>query len=176
MRGAHQWKFFNLVISTYIALVTRTRAKIEATPLPQTMNLCTLIFCKARVSDTLCLVQWKGVGIEIVLSRVNGRLVILAFEESAIVAPVRSQWPRTDLRILALVNTLDVGGIQGGWYDSVFNPIDHDREIGLWERTVWLRGMGTAMSSSRDEEEVIPVPECGSAVIVRHVRVHNAAN
>jgi hypothetical protein len=107
---------------------------------------------------TLKLVQRKRIRVEVILPGVGGGLVVLAFQDSAIIAPVKPQQPRSSLCILALVDTLKVGSVQRCRYNSVLNPVDHHRQVDLWKRTVWLRGIGAAVICSRDGKEAILIP------------------
>jgi hypothetical protein len=50
--------------------------------------------------------------------------------------PARYRRRRVDLGILAFVDTLEKGKVQGGWKNSDCNLINYAYQIGLWKRII----------------------------------------
>lgn len=71
--------------------------------------------------------------------------------------------------------TLKDRRVERGGLDTLVDPVDENSEACLRERSVRLRGVGSTVSCSGNEEQAVPVIERG-AFVEGHVWVHDLAD
>lgn len=122
------------------------------------------------------LVERRLETIEVVDPAVNGGLVVLALKGGAVVGPVGPEGPGAELLVGAFEVSGQDGSVEGGGDNTVLNPINHNSKVGLREGAVGHVGVGSAVSSTGNEVQTVPVVNGSSALVEGHVGVHDTAD
>lgn len=114
--------------------------------------------------------------IQIIVESIQTCLVINTIHYGSVVRPQWTGWEFANLLICSSKISLQNGGIESCGRISVFNPVNHDSKVGLWERSVGLGGVVTTMSCAWNEVQFVPIAEGGDGGVVSHVSVHDLAD